>query len=275
MTWNKWCCRSPLCTCRLNWARRTSWRWWDEWDDTALQTQNSEFEPWRSEAEHAASRSWRLPTTSNIHEWAGKKHVVSSKLKCQNGIRARDLRLSKQAASTTTPRPLPHSVIAGCISHYIVDWERIQLKSLQDALPRQRGEVGVNAESGVCLMVSMREVSETQQTQNTFITFIQCSTNVEDVGRHTRCRRIFSNTPYGDPQNISAWFCWIMLGSCLWHLLPTHTRIPTRNWDVSMLWQSLPCLYFYYQWAYADPIPSSCENRRNAKLTDVTRRIKS
>ena len=125
MTWNKWCCRSPLCTCRLNWARRTSWRWWDEWDDTALQTQNSEFEPWRSEAEHAASRSWRLPTTSNIHEWAGKKHVVSSKLKCQIGVRARDLRLSKQAASTTTPRPLPHSVIAGCISHYIVSLYRM------------------------------------------------------------------------------------------------------------------------------------------------------
>ena len=28
-----------LCTYRLNWTRRTSWGWWDEWDDTALQTQ--------------------------------------------------------------------------------------------------------------------------------------------------------------------------------------------------------------------------------------------
>ena len=37
---------------RLNWARRTSWGWWDKWDDTALQTQNSKFELWRSEAEH-------------------------------------------------------------------------------------------------------------------------------------------------------------------------------------------------------------------------------
>ena len=26
--------RSPLCTCRLNWARITSWGWWDEFDDT-------------------------------------------------------------------------------------------------------------------------------------------------------------------------------------------------------------------------------------------------
>ena len=47
----------------LNWARRTSWGWWDDWDDTVLQTQDSKFEPWRSEAEHATSRSQRLPTS--------------------------------------------------------------------------------------------------------------------------------------------------------------------------------------------------------------------
>ena len=57
MKWNV-----PLCTYRLNWARRTSWGWWDDWDDTVLQTQDSKFEPWRSEAEHATSRSRRLPT---------------------------------------------------------------------------------------------------------------------------------------------------------------------------------------------------------------------
>ena len=34
-------------------------RWWD---DTVLQTQDSKIEPWRSEAEHATSRSRRLPT---------------------------------------------------------------------------------------------------------------------------------------------------------------------------------------------------------------------
>ena len=44
------------------WARRTSWGWRDEWDDTALQTHDSKFMPWRSEAEHATSRSRRLPT---------------------------------------------------------------------------------------------------------------------------------------------------------------------------------------------------------------------
>ena len=54
--------RPLLCTYTLNWARRTSWGWWDDWDDTVLQTQDSKFEPWRSEAEHATSRSRRLPT---------------------------------------------------------------------------------------------------------------------------------------------------------------------------------------------------------------------
>ena len=62
MKWNESGFRPPLCTYRQNWARRTSWGWWDDWDDTVLQTQDSKFEPWRSEAEHATSRSRRLPT---------------------------------------------------------------------------------------------------------------------------------------------------------------------------------------------------------------------
>ena len=60
--WNESGFRPPLCTYRLNWARRTSWGWWDDWDDTVLQTQDSKFEPWRSEVENATSRSRRLPT---------------------------------------------------------------------------------------------------------------------------------------------------------------------------------------------------------------------
>ena len=59
--WNESGFGPPLCTYRLNWARRNSWGWWDDWDDTVLQTQDSKFEPWRSEAEHATSRSRRLP----------------------------------------------------------------------------------------------------------------------------------------------------------------------------------------------------------------------
>ena len=60
--WNESGFRPPLCTYRLNWARRTSWGWWDDWDDTVLQTHDSKFKPWRSEAEHTTSRSRRLPT---------------------------------------------------------------------------------------------------------------------------------------------------------------------------------------------------------------------
>ena len=71
--WNESGFRPPLCTYRLNWARRTSWGWWDDWDDTVLQTQNSKFEPWWSEAEHATSRSRRLPTILTFHTWMGKK----------------------------------------------------------------------------------------------------------------------------------------------------------------------------------------------------------
>ena len=41
--WNKEGFMPPLCTCRLNWTKRTSWGWLDKWDDTALQTQNSKF----------------------------------------------------------------------------------------------------------------------------------------------------------------------------------------------------------------------------------------
>ena len=61
--------RPPLCTYKLNWTRRTSWGWWDDWDDTVLQTQDSEFEPWQSEAEHATSRSRRLPTILTVSDY--------------------------------------------------------------------------------------------------------------------------------------------------------------------------------------------------------------
>ena len=57
-------------------------RWWD---DTALQTQDSKFESWRSEAEHATSRSRRLTTIVNLYEWTGKKHFVPLKLESQSG----------------------------------------------------------------------------------------------------------------------------------------------------------------------------------------------
>ena len=77
--WNESGFRPPLCTYRLNWARRTSWGWWDEWDDTVLQTQDSKFEPWRSEAEHATSWSQRLPTILTFTRGWGRNIFVSLK----------------------------------------------------------------------------------------------------------------------------------------------------------------------------------------------------
>ena len=66
MKWNEWGFRPPLCTYRLNWVKRTSWGWWDEWDDPALRTHDLKFESCRFEAEHATSRSRRLPTILNL-----------------------------------------------------------------------------------------------------------------------------------------------------------------------------------------------------------------
>ena len=71
---NEWGFRPPLYTYRLNWARRTSWGWWEEWDDTALQTQDSKFEPWRSEVEHVTE----APHNIESPEWAEKKHLFET-----------------------------------------------------------------------------------------------------------------------------------------------------------------------------------------------------
>ena len=79
MKWNESGLRPLLCTYRLNWARRTSWGWWDDWDDTVLQTQDSKFEPWRSDAEHATSRSRRLPTILTFTRGWGRNMFVSLK----------------------------------------------------------------------------------------------------------------------------------------------------------------------------------------------------
>ena len=51
---NEWGFRPPLCTYRLNWAMGISWGWWDEWDDTALQTHDSKW--------NILTSSWSLPS---------------------------------------------------------------------------------------------------------------------------------------------------------------------------------------------------------------------
>ena len=94
MEWYEWGFRPPLCTYRINRAMMTFWGWWDEWADSALQTQELKFEPWRFETEPASSLSRRFSTILNLYEWAEKKHFVSLKLEDQSGARTRDLRLS-------------------------------------------------------------------------------------------------------------------------------------------------------------------------------------
>ena len=105
MKWNESGFRPPLCTYRLNWARRTSWGWWDDWDDTVLQTQDSKFEPWRSEAEHATSRSRRLPTILTFTRGWGRNNFVSFKPP-RPGTEPRTLAW-KVAVLTTTLGPPP------------------------------------------------------------------------------------------------------------------------------------------------------------------------
>ena len=97
--------RPPLCTYRLNWARRTSWGWWDDWDDTVLQTQDLKFEPWRSEAEHATSRSRRLPAILTFTRGWGRNIFVSFKPP-RPGTEPRTLAW-KAAVLTTTLGPPP------------------------------------------------------------------------------------------------------------------------------------------------------------------------
>ena len=103
--WNESGFRPLLCTYRLNWARRTSWGWCNEWDDTALQTQDSKLEPWRSEAEHATSRSRRLPTILSFTSGWGRNILVSFKPP-RPGNEPRTLGW-KAAVLTTTPGPRP------------------------------------------------------------------------------------------------------------------------------------------------------------------------
>ena len=105
MKWNESGFRPPLCTYRLNWARRTSWGWWDDWDDTVLQTQESKFEPWRSEAEHATSRSRRPPTILTFTRGWGRNIFVSFKPP-RPGTEPRTLAW-KAAVLTTTLGPPP------------------------------------------------------------------------------------------------------------------------------------------------------------------------
>ena len=114
--WNESGLRPPLCTYRLNWARRTSWGWWDDWDDTVLQTQNSKFEPWQSEAEHATSRTRRFPTILTFTRGWGRNIFVSFKPP-RPGTEPRTLAW-KAAMLTTTLGPQPSTLKSSCANEF-------------------------------------------------------------------------------------------------------------------------------------------------------------
>ena len=92
---------------------------WVRWHCAPWQTQDSKFDPWRSEAENATSRSRRLRLILNLYESAGNNDFVSLKPECQSGERTRDPRLSKRAASTTAPR-FPPDVLK--CTHFTYWW---------------------------------------------------------------------------------------------------------------------------------------------------------
>ena len=143
--WNESGFRPPLCTYRLNWARRTSWGWWDDWDDTVLQTQDSKFEPWRSEAEHATSRSRRLPTILTFTRGWGRNNFVSFKPP-RPGTEPRTLAW-KAAVLTTTPGPPPEHYPTHTPHWPLVGW----MMGLSETQTVEQ------LRSSICLMSCVRE----------------------------------------------------------------------------------------------------------------------
>ena len=168
MKWNESGFRPPLCTYRLNWARRTSWGWWDDWDDTVLQTQDSKFEPWRSEAEHATSRSRRLPTILTFTRGWGRNIFASFKPP-RPGTEPRTLAW-KAAVLTTTLGPPPSEK-----RHY--SGNNLH-KCYQNKLCRFRGkwaDSACNTSTWLYSAVQRQQTTVTaiQWTQNIWITLLQ------------------------------------------------------------------------------------------------------
>ena len=125
--WNESGFRPPLCTYNLNWARRTSWGWWDDWDDTVLQTQDSKFEPWRSEAEHATSRSRRLPTILTFTRGWRRNIFVSFKSP-RPGTEPRTLAWKAAVLTTTLGPPPQYEGKQHCLlEKWAVGWVNIAL----------------------------------------------------------------------------------------------------------------------------------------------------
>ena len=143
MKWNESGFRPPLCTYRLNWARRTSWGWWDDWDDTVLQTQDSKFEPWRTEAEHATSRSRRLPTILTFTRGWGRNNFVSFKPP-RPGTEPRTLAW-KAAVLTTTLGP-PPSKICKELTSVLLNLNNFHSLEVVDCVSETQLQVGENSD---------------------------------------------------------------------------------------------------------------------------------
>ena len=123
-TWNEWDFRPPVCTYRLNWARITSWEWWDEWDDTALQTQDSQFEPWRSDAVHGTYGSRRLTTILFLRVDGEETFLFLSNRRDRGTNRGTNLVSAwKAAVPTATLGPPPIYIVRSITENrVIVTW---------------------------------------------------------------------------------------------------------------------------------------------------------
>ena len=155
--WNESGFRPSLCTYRLNWARRTSWGWWDDWDDTVLQTQDSKFKPWRSEVEHATSRSRRLHTILTFTRVWGRNIFVSFKPQ-RPGTEPWTLAW-KAAVLTTTLGPPPCSPDTGFEIQTLEAWARARYFSVTEA-PHNTEFLRVDGEE-IFLFLSNRRDRET------------------------------------------------------------------------------------------------------------------
>ena len=114
MKWNESGFRPLLCTYRLNWARRTSWGWWDDWDDTVLQTQNSfEIHPLAIWCRARYLSVTEAPQNTDFHTWMRKKHFFVSFKPTRPGTEPRTLTWRAAVLTTTLGPPLKRKVISG------------------------------------------------------------------------------------------------------------------------------------------------------------------
>ena len=116
MKWNEWGFTPHLFTYRLNWARRTSWGWWYEWGNTALQTHDSKLSPVGLQPSTLSLGHVGCPQYSIFTIEQGGNILFFLKLECQSRRRICDLWLSKQA-----PGPSPFGIVVTYKqAHYLI-----------------------------------------------------------------------------------------------------------------------------------------------------------